>query len=900
MQIVFGWKLDGSSHPLTATGSESAMGQPVVGPNGLLGLLETALGLAGPSLPAAVRIARYLGRLRKLDDGTRFYTRSFARDSWSTAKQLMVWRDELYATGWRGQPVEAAGARLDTMASIESVNDLPLGTSLGERLQAVLNGLRAGVGLPIERIEVVSPEERFPSLWRLLLTELRNNGVDIQVLEAPKPMGDSDLAAIQRSLNGDKASRFTGDGSLVVLDAEDEWQAADAVAAWLASGNNDETVIVRGEGCLALDAACQRLGLPRPGRTASSAQRGALQVLPLALEILWDPIEPARILEFLSLPRCPLPRFVSRRFAKALMNEPGIGGKPWTDAWQTCLNDLTGWKRDDGLDDSRVRKEVEKARSEWRFWLEPQRFRRTHGIPVQAVQRVCHRIAQWSAGIARGDDDPLFLTAASHAVALSEAIAAVGSDHVTPVQLGRMIDAAIADGAAAPAAAEDAAPWSVVDQPGQIWGMADSLVWWEFAGDVVRSQQPPWSDVELAALATADIHIEPTEDMILREAASWRQALLNARSRAILVMPRQLRGDAADAHPLRHEIFSQLEHLGAVSKARFPSRSIAVASTARLAGRAIERQAMDPLPFPSATRNWTLPAFALSRRPQESITSIKTLIECPLAWALHYGARIRPGVLNELPDDERLVGVLAHAVVERLFARRKNWLPDDAANEAARLLDSLALSIAAPLLRPGYVVEYERAKVCVSSSIRQLVEMISDADLTVRGCEEEVVVCMAPDQDLGGYLDLVLEDANGKSAVLDLKWSKRDRYRREEIEQGRALQLAAYTWLEEQAGRTAIGAGYFMLRQQTLFFTSPRPFPAAHHVPGSDLKQTWDGLKHAYDHRMAQLEQGEVLVRGVDPGPDDADIDPMPQIEPGCRFCDYRPLCGASLQEGRS
>jgi len=66
MQIVFGWKLDGPSYPLTAIGSESAIGQPVVGPNGLLNLLETPLGLAGPSLPAAVRIARYLGGLPPL------------------------------------------------------------------------------------------------------------------------------------------------------------------------------------------------------------------------------------------------------------------------------------------------------------------------------------------------------------------------------------------------------------------------------------------------------------------------------------------------------------------------------------------------------------------------------------------------------------------------------------------------------------------------------------------------------------------------------------------------------------------------------------------------------------------------------------------------------------------
>jgi CRISPR/Cas system-associated exonuclease Cas4 (RecB family) len=275
------------------------------------------------------------------------------------------------------------------------------------------------------------------------------------------------------------------------------------------------------------------------------------------------------------------------------------------------------------------------------------------------------------------------------------------------------------------------------------------------------------------------------------------------------------------------------------------------------------------------------------------------MIECPLAWALNYGAHVRPGVLNVLPDDANLIGILAHGVVERLFEQNKSWLPEEASSAASDMFDSLALQNAAPLLRPGYAVEYERAKARVSDSIRLLVQMIADAGLRVREVEEEVVVPFAPGQDFGGYLDLVLEDEKGRSVILDLKWSSRDKYRREEVQEGRALQLAAYTWLEEQAGRTSLGAGYFMLRQQSLLFTDSHPFSAAHHVPGSDLKQTWATVRAAYDHRMQQLEHGDVLVRGVPAGTGETDVDPMPQVEPGCRFCDYSSLCGATNAGGR-
>lgn len=899
MHIVFGWKLDGPCYPQTANAAAAAIGKPVVGPNGFLGLLESAFGLVGPNTSVAVRIARYQGRLRSLDDGSRFYSRSFARDAWATSKQILAWRDELYASGWRGQRIESAGPRLDTMASLEAAEGQPLGSSPGERLHAVLEVLATGRKLSIETIAVVPSEERLPLMWRRLLARLRATGITIRNLEPPTNTGDSDLVAVQRALCGVKAEKFVGDGSLIILDADDEWQAADAVAAWLSSGDNRETVIVRGTGCPALDAACRRLGLPRPGWTETSPQRSALQVLPLALEILWEPLETARVLEFLSLPRSPLPRFVSRRFARALMDEPGIGGERWIEAWQDCIEDLTGWRRAEGLDDAAIKKEIGKAQDEWKFWLEPQRFRRSDGIPVQLVQDVCRRIAQWSGAVAQRDNDYLFLTAAAHSSALSESIAALGASRIPAIQLGRIIDAVTAEGATAPAASEEAAPWSVVDAPGQVWGTADTVIWWGFSGDVSSPPRQPWSSAEIAALATVDAHVEPIEDAVIREAASWRQALIGARSRAILVMPRRLRGETATPHPLWHEIFAQLESLQAVAKARIPAQTISLGETARMGDRVIKRQGIGPLTLPTARRRWVVPASTIARRPIESITSIKTMIECPLAWALNYGARVRPGALDVLPDDANLIGILAHAVVEKLFDRRKNWLPDEAAAEAANMFDSLAGQTAAPLLRPGYAVEYERAKARVSDSIRLLIQMISDAGLTVRGVEEEVVVAFAPGQDFAGYLDLVLEDAKGRSVVLDLKWSTRDKYRREEVQEGRALQLAAYTWLEEQAGRTSLGAGYFMLRQQSLLFTGPYPFSTAHHVPGSDLQQTWAVLRAAYDRRMEQLERGDVLVRGVPAGTDDTDVDPMPQVEPGCRFCDYRSLCGASIDGGR-
>ena len=893
MHIIFGWGLDGHSYPPTATGCVAAIGQPVVGPTGLLNLLEVSLGLAGPTMPAPVRIARYQGRLRVLDDGRQFYSQSFARDAWATAKQILAWRDELCAAGWTGAPIVGGGQRLATLAKLEMASAQTLGRSIGERVQAVLKSLCDVDDLDIDRVDVTSPESMLPSMWQRLLAQLRNIGVIVRALPPRCAAEGNDLAAVQRSLLGERLSQFAGDGSFVLLDAEDEWQAADAVASWLAAGDNSATVIVRGSGGIALDEACSRQGLPRPGRTEASPLRSALQVLPLALEIIWDPLDPARLLEFLSLPQSPLPPSVARRFVRALVEQPGIGNPQWLAAWSESIEKLAEWQSADGLDAIALEKEVDDARQAWRFWLEPERFDRSEGIPSSRAQEVCQRIVRWSAGIASRDDDPLFFAAASNASALSEAIAALGAERIPAIQLGRMVDAVTAAGQSAPTATGEAAPWSVIDESGQIWGPAESVVWWSFCGEVSPPSRHPWASKELAALAAAGAQIESIEDSFLREAAGWRQAILNARSRVILVAPRRLAGEPTAPHPLWHEIFANLGTARAVPRAIFSARSIAGAGEVRVAGRVLKRCAVAPLSLPVAHRRWTVPPLTVRRRETESITSVKQLIECPLAWALKYGAYIRPGALNVLPNDDKLIGTVAHAIVERLFEQRNAWRPDEAANEASRLFDDLAVELAAPLLRVGNSVEYQRAKVGVVDAIRQFVIIISKAGLTMRGCEQEIEVPFEPGQKFGGFLDLALEDARGNSIIIDLKWSKRDRYRRDEVREGRALQLAAYAWLEEQSGRQPMGAGYFMMRQQTLLFTEPVPFSEAHHVPGSDLQQTWRDLRQAYVQRMAQLEAGELIVKGVPADEEDADVDPMPQIEAGCRFCDYRPLCGA-------
>jgi hypothetical protein len=150
-------------------------------------------------------------------------------------------------------------------------------------------------------------------------------------------------------------------------------------------------------------------------------------------------------------------------------------------------------------------------------------------------------------------------------------------------------------------------------------------------------------------------------------------------------------------------------------------------------------------------------------------------------------------------------------------------------------------------------------------------------------------------QRFTGALDLLLERADGRSVVIDLKWSRSDRRRRAEVEEGRALQLAAYARLVG-AGEDA---GYFMLAQRRIH--AP---PGALFGGGGDrvptLAATWAQASASAERRMAGLDGGRLHATGVAaewkdgkpprdvPDPDAVEM----RLEPPCHFCAFGRICG--------
>jgi hypothetical protein len=95
MKVVFDPDFDGGSWPGPLNGRSAVAGEAWVGEAGLLGLLETTMGLGGPAIPASRRVASLVPAVRSVDG---FWSASAEVDPFATARRLLSWRDFLHSS----------------------------------------------------------------------------------------------------------------------------------------------------------------------------------------------------------------------------------------------------------------------------------------------------------------------------------------------------------------------------------------------------------------------------------------------------------------------------------------------------------------------------------------------------------------------------------------------------------------------------------------------------------------------------------------------------------------------------------------------------------------------------------------------------------------------------------
>ena len=506
LDILLGYWLDSNTYPDALRDKEASVGTVVTGFNGLIGILETQLGLTAPQASENIRIAEWQKLIRKHDTGNKPFSKSFATDSWNTARELLHRRDELVIAGW-DPSLHSGGSRwLETLSQLELANQNKT-WGFSDRVRFLLTKLQEKVQLDINSITIVDEDESLWDPWCIELIDLlKNQGIQVNKENAisqsiTNGTPTTDLSLLQSVLTGKKSeTKARGDGSILLVRSEQEWDAADFLISWLQENGLENTVLIKGEGSSFLDELLHRRGVPGVGVDATSKWRAVLQVLPLTIDTYWDPVRVDRMMELLTIPTSPVPGKIRYRLAKELASNPGIGGSGWLKAIEDGLQDYEETWIQDGCDEKDIKKRRKNVVEKLDLWIRHEFYDPNDGIPFEKLAHICQKVSQWAALNYQMTNDLIYIKASQIAQDVLGGVQTLGVSKVTQLQVARIIDSVLGEGAKLDSYQQEASQWQVVDHPGQIWGNADTVVWWGFNKGMEGPNIRTWTKVERSLL----------------------------------------------------------------------------------------------------------------------------------------------------------------------------------------------------------------------------------------------------------------------------------------------------------------------------------------------------------------------------------------------------------------
>jgi hypothetical protein len=886
LNLYFGLALDDVCYPLPKA---TTGGVDYCGPQKLLLILESHLGIIGhPPENEYLRIEQYRQALavHLEQNPNAFFKASFEADQFATAARLLAMRDEAAPLPPGGgmsrekSPLQEDLGRLGLerlacLSEIEQLFENPdrtLAFGFADRFRAVLEYLDKRKQ-PIQAIFLVEPLNLLPAHFQQLFKKLELLGVKLHELQTNAPEGDRDLAVFQRTLwreedlpdfqnpanpthPANHKQRLRGDGSLLLIRGKRDMDVASYLAQLFRHNPDFKPVCLIPNKSRTLESAAVQEGQPSLGIPSASLARPTLQVLKLITVFVWNPVDPFKIMEFVSLAIKPLETELANRIANLLAQTPGLRSDRWIAVTAQYFEELDNRARHDRSLDA------EEIRFQYRFWFERQRYDSTKRVPKDDVMDIFNYLHRWARRQFEEKDtkNNSLLVLSEQAKRIRDLLGALPETQLTNLELERIVRT-IYEPAPVHFSEQELGFLPYVHHTNAFVEDVEYLLWWNFTQAEPAHFFSRWYNQEREYLASQGIRVQTPSNE--NELLIWqrRQPVLRTRKQLILAIPAIV--DGSEVHP--HPLFGNLE-------ATFSNLDDILFDLDTEKGRAafeqhfklpkriqlLHRQLGKPRAFLQVKA-----AERLQSREEETFSSLESLFYYPYQWVFRHKIKLSKSSILSVVKDAALMGNLAHGFFERLFQQDirslsktqiEQWVEQESKDLLAREGAVLLLYGREPE-RVGFVKKVKYAAWCLVNLIQKNGWRVVATEQALAGKFLGIPV--------NGRADLVLEK-DGELAVLDLKW--RGARRREEIIRNEAdLQLVLYSKLLTD-DHTWAHTAYFILENGKLIARNNQAFKEVNPiVPDSDHVQVHERIlsrmQATYHWRMQQLQAGKVEIR---------------------------------------
>jgi hypothetical protein len=847
MEVTLGHSLDSAAYaPLPV--NEARAGHVTAGPTRFLEILETMYGLPIIEYSGFTRTLQYEKLLREADDGSMFYSGSFAQDSYGVATKLLGQRDEILL--WAGsdfslQSLSRSSRKIVAFAKCEEGDrGAEFFPGIPDRIRTVIAEMKKKrIPCVVTSLKLTEQKSLWPVLWREMFRFLEEAGCNIETVHYSPVESAGDLGIAKESLfneNDTSGKNAAGDDSLLLITAANPVEAGDVTALLIKqlTEKNESVAVIAGSEEDFLDNAMKRFDLPTMGSKVDSYGLDVLQVLPLRFALAWQPADPFILQQYLSLSFSPLPTILRKELQELVSTTGSTGGSSFDEAIRGFLNSCKKEKQPE------IKSSIEK-------WLSIGTLAKGSDMPAEKVLELCRAFRTWahSRYLASGTKDWFLARAKQQAELLIEAHTIRGSKSFSRRELRKLLrDITGSVPVYSKTEFQKGAPYSV-SSPGNILAPADTVIWWNAGEQSLDPLPERFGTGPKKELSEHGVALPEASQLLERHYLEWKRAIGLTTKRLIFIYPDVHRNEKQpdEVHPVWHELA-----FGFTEESR---------------------------------HNLVIPVSALFTENRKTGLAGK-LAECPMAYTLYYLADVHSEDIISVSDGALLYGIVSHAVIEEYLISCENKWPEKekVRKTVTRMYGDFLAKKAAVLNLPGK--DKERADLLehIVTSCEQLVIILRAGDYVLSGVEKEYTV----DTGLGpvmAFCDLVLAKRSDPEsrAIIDLKWSRRDA-RKQELVDGLAIQLAVYSSLFSDRWPPT---GYFIITSAELLTVHGDAFPGVRPVDGPDEKSVWGTVRPVIQSELKKLSSGTAFL-----GIEDGDKENTPDLlYAPCKYCEYSMFC---------